>query len=131
MEPYVGSAGKRTPEKHAMREADLYNPIRLAAVPFGCVLFRNNTGVLQDRHGQYVRYGLGVGSSDLIGWTTHHGLAMFTAIEVKRPGKKTTKEQDAFLLAVRHAGGIGLCVHSVEEFEELMRLHTHHLLCSG
>lgn len=104
-----------------MRETNIQQAIRLAAVKHACFLLRNNVGMLQDKHGQYVRYGLSVGSSDLIGWTIRDGKAIFTAVEVKRPGKRPTKEQAAFLKAVKDAGGIALVAHSVEEFEEGMR----------
>ena len=104
-----------------MKEANIQNAIRLAAVKHACFLLRNNVGMLQDRNGQYVRYGLSTGSSDLIGWTMRNKIAVFTAVEVKRPGKQPTPEQARFLEAVKAAGGIALCVHSVEEFEEGMR----------
>jgi len=47
-------------------------------------------------------------------------VAVFTAIEVKRPGKKPTAEQLKFLEAVRAAGGIaGVCC-SVSDYHELI-----------
>lgn len=104
-----------------MKETNIQNAIRLVAVKHGCFLLRNNVGMLQDRNGQYVRYGLSTGSSDLIGWTIRNKIAVFTAVEVKRPGEDPSDDQDKFLAAVRNAGGIALCVHSVEEFEEGMR----------
>lgn len=79
----------------------------------GARLFRNNVGTLQDIRGQYVRYGLCIGSADLIGWL--HG-GRFLAVEVKRPGGKPTKEQAAFLAAVNASGGLGILARSVEDF---------------
>lgn len=40
---------------------------------------------------------------------------VFTAIEVKVPKKNPTNEQAAFLKRVNDLGGIGICVHSVDE----------------
>lgn len=58
--------------------------------------------------------GLIKGSSDLIGWTTKvitpdmlgKKVAIFTAIEVKKPGGRATKEQQNFVDQVKISGGI-------------------------
>lgn len=84
------------------RETDILQECRLAASSCGAVVFRNNTGKLQDARGRWVDFGLCVGSSDLIGW--YHG--RFLAIEVKRPGKSATRHQENFIDAVNNAGGI-------------------------
>lgn len=42
----------------------------------------------------------------------------FLAVEVKRPGGKTSQEQDRFLDRVASLGGVACCVSSVEELEE-------------
>jgi len=81
--------------------------------------FRNNVGVLQDKRGQYVRYGLCVGSSDVIGWHSvvitpdmvGSRVAVFTAIEAK-VNAVVTDEQRNFLRAVSDAGGIALVVRN-------------------
>ena len=106
-----------------MTEAALLRAIRLEAPKLGCVLMRNNTGMLTDVRGNKVRFGLAVGSSDLIGWTNVNPTvsdATFTAIEVKLPGKKPTREQAAFLAAVKAAGGIAGVAHSLEEFSQII-----------
>lgn len=93
-------------------EKTIQNEIMLAvgASPRGRV-WRNNTGMLPDRFGAMVRYGLCVGSSDLIGiWD-----GRFLAVEVKKPGKKASKEQEAFLGIVRKFGGIAFVAHSAAE----------------
>ena len=79
----------------------------------GVVIFKNNVGIAEFPDGSRVRYGLHPGSADLIGWRTvlvtpdmvGERLAVFLAVECKRPGTKPTKEQDNFLASVRHAGG--------------------------
>jgi hypothetical protein len=75
--------------------------------------------MLRDKTDRYVRYGVGGnGGSDLIGWTSVGGKAIFTAIEVKRPGKKPTEEQLAFIGAVVAQGGIGAVCYSVQDFTQ-------------
>lgn len=78
-------------------------------------IFRNNIGIAHYLNGTTVSYGLcNPGGSDLIGWTTipitpdmlGKRIAVFTAIEVKTPKGKPTKEQQSFLSAVTQAGGI-------------------------
>lgn len=80
------------------------------------VVWRNNVGVLTDRRGIPVKYGLCVGSSDLIGISSRHG-RMF-ALEVKMPGKSPTKEQVAFMALVRKMGGFATVVTSIEDAEK-------------
>ena len=80
----------------------------------GARLFRNQVGKYELPDGRWLRSGLCVGSSDLIGWL--HG-GRFLAVEVKQPGGKPTKEQEAFLAAVNAAGGLGILARSVEEFK--------------
>ena len=80
----------------------------------GIRLFRNNCGRLRDRRGIYLTYGLCVGSSDIIGIRTAHGVGQFVALEVKDRGS-LTEEQKSFLAMVLSMGGIAACVRSVEE----------------
>ncbi len=79
-------------------------------------LFRNNSGIAEYANGTKVRYGLGgTGGSDLIGFKTitvtpdmiGRRLAIFCAVEVKKPGgKKATPEQINFIGAIKTAGGL-------------------------
>lgn len=46
--------------------------------------------------------------------------AVFCAIECKLPGKHATKEQAAFIAAVKAAGGIAGVAHSVDEFRAII-----------
>lgn len=104
-----------------MREGDVQRQIMLAAPQFGCTLLRNNVGVLQDVRGNYVTFGLAVGSSDMIGYTMIDRRAIFTAVEVKLPGKKATAAQQAFLDAVATAGGIACVAYSIEDLKAAIR----------
>lgn len=98
-------------------ERTIQNEIRVKAVSFGCYLMRNNNGVLKDRVGNYVTYGLGRGTSDLIGWTMIEGRAVFTAVEVKRPKQRATNAQQAFIKAVMDAGGIACVATCVDDLK--------------
>lgn len=98
-----------------MRERDIMAAILLEAPKLNMRLYRNNSGVLKDARGQHVKFGLCFGSSDLIGWTRIGQLAIFTAIEVKQPGKRPTPQQAAFIKAVYSSGGIAFVATSVDD----------------
>ena len=78
--------------------------------------------------GTITRYGLGVGTSDLIGWRTvtitpemvGQKIAQFTAIEVKAKGTATTEPQAQFIETVRQAGGIAGIARTEKEVENLL-----------
>lgn len=105
-------------------ETDLRKRIQMALVYQGVILHRNNCGQLKNDRGKWVRYGVGnPGGSDLIGWypivvtpeMVSHRVAVFSAIEVKGPGGRLTKEQDNFIRAVVKAGGVAFDARSVME----------------
>ena len=109
-------------------EQSIQQLIRQRAAGMNVRLFRNNVGVLRDERGQYVTYGLCVGSSDLVGDCPINGLAVFVAVEVKAPGKRATIEQEAFISSVNaRGGGIALSCDSVESFEEQIKEKIHAL----
>jgi len=68
----------------------------------GCVIWRNNTGVLPDKTGRPIRFGLCVGGSDLIGIAPD---GKFLAVEVKSAIGQPTDAQVRFIDAVRAKGG--------------------------
>lgn len=88
---------------------------------------RNNVGVLKDKNGKYIRYGLGNGSSDLIGWHTiritpdmvGRKVAIFTALEIKAEDGIATKEQENFIAQVKAAGGYAGIVRTETEALEV------------
>ena len=108
-------------------EQSIQQHIRLACSRGSVRLYRNNCGVLQDRRGVPVRYGLQPGSSDLIGWRTvtitpemvGQQVAVFTSIEVKAPTGRVKPEQQQWLDAVQAAGGIAGVARSVEDAQAL------------
>lgn len=114
-----------------MSESHLLQRIRLKASQIGWRLFRNNVGVAWAgkpcipcmQRMVRIRYGLCVGSSDLIGWrpititqqmvgTT---VAIFLAVEVKTPSGRVSDEQNAFLDAVTASGGDARVVRFEEQ----------------
>lgn len=99
------------------RESEIQHDIRLAlGADARVLLWRNNTGVAKHKDGASVRYGLCVGSSDLIGIVTMpDGTGRFLAFEVKTQRGGLTTEQTLFLQLVRKRGGFAAVVRSVEE----------------
>jgi hypothetical protein len=125
---------KHTPIPRKREESSLSARCELVASRFRTRLFRNTVGRLQDRFGRWITYGLGVGSSDLIGYQVRiitpemvgQKVAVFTAIEVKKPGRDTThadhlRRQQAWIDAVVVDGGIGRIVRSEEELIEALK----------
>lgn len=107
-----------------MSEAALQNKIRLAINAPHIRMFRNNVGMLNG-----VQFGLCKGSSDLIGFTSKtitaddvgKTVAVFTAIEVKTPTGRISKEQTNFISMVNGFGGIGAVCRSVDEANNLIK----------
>lgn len=112
-----------------MKEKLILEQIMVSFSRLGARLFRNNVGVLQDKRGQHVKYGLCTGSSDLIGWHSvtvtpemiGRKIAIFLAVEVKAGKTAVTGPQLDFLRAVKESGGICMLVHDVETAEALLR----------
>ena len=95
-----------------MREQDIQRLIMLALSEAGCLIFRNNTGVLKNAAGIPIKFGLCVGSSDLIGIAPG---GRFLAVEIKTPTGKATTEQLRFIEAVRARGGVAGIARSPAE----------------
>jgi hypothetical protein len=97
-----------------MAEREIQHAIRLAlGQDSRVILWRNNVGVLEDKRGQKVRYGLCVGSSDLIGILRESG--RFVALEIKTAKGRVDEDQELFLGLVRRCGGFAAVVRSVDE----------------
>ena len=111
---------------------DLTHPIRAALNKLpGVRVARNNSGSLPLAEGGMLRYGLGVGSADLVGIVTcvyvrgqieTYGNVVSVGrafvLEVKWPGEKPTQDQVRWLQAVQRLGGFACVVHSVDEAME-------------
>ena len=84
-------------------EQNISNDIQIALSQVGCLIFRNNIGVLPDRTGRPVRYGVGGnGGSDLIGVAPD---GRFLAVEVKNAVGQPTDAQVRFIKTVIAKGG--------------------------
>lgn len=86
-----------------MKEMDILRLIMVALSEAGCIVWRNNCGVLKNAAGIPIKFGLCVGSSDLIGITPD---GRFLAVEVKTEKGKPTPDQIRFIEAVKRKGGI-------------------------
>ena len=84
------------------KETNIMNECMVAMSKAGCLVFRNNVGCLPDAQGRPIRYGLGVGSSDIIGIGPD---GAFIAVEVKTDTGRATTAQLAFIAAVARQGG--------------------------
>lgn len=93
-------------------EANIQNSILVALSEAGCLVWRQNTGAYKDKTGRVIRYGLCVGSSDIIGITTS---GQFMAVEVKTKTGRIRPEQQRFIDAVNRAGGRAGVARSVED----------------
>jgi len=102
-----------------MLEADIMRQEQLKASERGDRLFRNNVGVLIDRRGTPVHFGLHIGSGDLIGWRrveitqemVGKTMAIFHSAEIKTKKGKLTQAQIDWRDAVNAAGGIGEVIY--------------------
>lgn len=93
-----------------MSETAIMRDIRAALNNTGRVrLYRNNVGVDMERG---IRYGMGNGSPDLIGWL-RSGRAF--AIEVKTPAGRLSADQKAWWVSARSWGVQGGVARSVSE----------------
>jgi hypothetical protein len=128
-------ATEEVTESRIMRNIRLFSNRR-----WRCRLFRNNIGLawlgkavvgtqgVFIRRPYQVRFGLCVGSSDLVGFScvtvtpemVGTTLAVFTAAEVKRPGGHLTTAQKRFISMVKAMGGRAAAVRSHAEMIAFM-----------
>lgn len=100
-----------------MKEQDILWLCKAEAEFYGAYVWRNNVGGLYDKSGRFIRYGLCVGSSDLIGILPD---GRFLAIEIKMPGKKPKPEQIKFLNWVNEKGGVGFVATCKEDVKKAL-----------
>lgn len=97
-----------------MNESKLQREIRLAlGARDDIVVWRNNVGTLKDQRGQFVKFGLCTGSSDLIG--IHKPTGRFVAIEIKSANGKRSDYQRLFADLVESCGGLYILAFSVAD----------------
>lgn len=98
-----------------MNETNILKEVMLEASKLGLVVFRNNVGVLPDKNGYMVHFGLCKGSSDLIGWVRDTG--QFCAIEVKAGNAKPRPEQQLFIDMVVKSGGFSCVINDAKKLK--------------
>lgn len=102
-----------------MTETDIQQAIRLAlGREPDVVLWRNSVGVGTTPDGRSQRFGLCVGSSDLIGIGPG---GRFLALEVKTAHGRVAPDQARFIDLVRACGGIAGICRSVEDARALVQ----------
>ena len=94
------------------QETALQNQIIAALCQNGCVARNHTVGQFYTKYGGIVNIGQ-LGESDIFGHRISDGKAIY--IEVKLPGESPRQDQEKFLKAMRAAGAIAGCAHSVEE----------------
>lgn len=126
-----------------MSEADLMRQIQIDMChDSGVRLWRNNVGdgwvgsvarrtpfEITLSHYRPIHFGLGVGTSDLIGLRSIEitpdmvgkRVAVFTALEVKSRSSRPTPEQRAYVEVVKFLGGFAGVVRSVGDAEKVMK----------
>lgn len=100
-----------------MKEMDILRLIMVALSDAGCVVWRNNVGVLKNAAGIPIKFGLCVGSSDIIGVAP---CGRFLAVEVKTEKGKPTPDQMRFIEAVKRKGGIAGIARSPDDAVALL-----------
>ena len=93
-------------------ERDIQARCMMALSKAGALVWRQNVGVLPDRRGIPVHFGLCKGSSDIIGICPD---GKFLAVEVKTATGKPTDAQLLFIDAVRARGGRAGIARSPED----------------
>ncbi len=93
-------------------ETKLQNQIIVALCQNGCVARNHTVGQFYTKYGAIVNIGK-QGESDIFGHRISDGKALY--IEVKLPGEEPRDDQQQFIDAMRAAGAIAGCAHSVEE----------------
>lgn len=92
-------------------------------------LWRQNVGEFQLADGRYFRAGLCRGSSDFVGLRTIEitqsmvgsRVAVFVALELKKPGEMPEPHQQEWLDEIRDAGGVAGVVRNAQDAEDLLR----------
>jgi hypothetical protein len=106
-----GNTKNNSPESVILSDCLNYLQIR------GIYHWRNNTGAVQVRPGQFMRFGK-VGSSDILGILPGGRLL---CVECKANKGRLSPEQKQFLADARELGALALVVHGWWELDEALR----------
>lgn len=106
-------------------EKDIQNTIIAYLELAGHFVYRNNSGLF--KHNYTTKSGYNktsmirasvIGASDIIGCSKD---GRYIAIEVKKPGKKPTVQQEQFLDEVRRRGGIARVATDINDVSDLIK----------
>lgn len=119
--------GKQSPTRESEIQAHIRGTMNHRDAPTR--LWRNNVGCLETKDGRWVDFGLSVGSADLIGIERRlitdemvgQTVGVFLAVEVKTAVGKLSKEQVAWLAAVRAFGGEAHVMRNVDDAVQYLR----------
>lgn len=109
-------------------EASVLEKVTMALKTCGGVhVMRNTVGAVK-KGGRYIRYGLEVGSADIVAIVAPHG--RWLCIETKRPkGYEATEAQEKWLRTMRGYGAVvGVC-RTAEEALRLVELARKNEVC--
>lgn len=104
--------------QNSRSETNIVNDCLISISQAGGIAWRQNTGVLKDSTGRPVRFGLCVGSSDIIGICPD---GKFLAVECKKANGKATEKQLKFIQAVQLKGGRAGVARCAEDAVAIMR----------
>ena len=112
-------------------EKRIEQEVMLSLSKEGLRVWKNAVGMAYTKDGSPLRYGLGNGSSDLIGITPKtitqdmvgQTIGVFTAIEMKRSrtGYGATEQQKNFIDTIKKLGGIAGVAYDVESAIDLVK----------
>lgn len=102
----------------AMAETNIQNAAMIALSAAGCLVFRNNTGILPGADGRAVKFGLAKGGCDIIGICAD---GKFLGVEIKTATGRVSPAQTAFIAAVVRAGGRAGVARSAAEAVAIAR----------
>lgn len=116
-------------------ERDVSAAVReMAALVPGLTLWRNQRGQVELPEGGRISYGVGPnGASDLIGYRTvtvtpemvGQPVALFCAVEVKRPGGVLRADQARFIGEIQAVGGIAGVARCAEDVQRILEGQAH------
>lgn len=100
------------------KEANILNDCLVAMSEAGGMVWRQNTGAYKDpKTGRLIRYGLCVGSSDIIGIAPD---GVFVAVECKTERGRATDKQLTFIRNVVRQGGRAGIARSSKDAVDIM-----------
>lgn len=109
------------------KETKIMNEVSTTLSTKNYVVYRNNVGELHTPYGGYIKFGLCVGSSDLIGIKpivikpddVGKTIGVFCAFEVKTEKGNLDDDQKDFINTIKRLGGITDVLRSISDAQAL------------